>query len=149
MSDTVQARLDDEVGTDALLSIVYASTATVPFDETDLALLLGVSRMNNEPRGLTGLLLHRNGQFMQALEGPERAVRAVLRTITADTRHTGVWVLHEETIDERRFGSWAMGYRALSSTDAAAAPAWFGSPEALEERTHSRADELLGWFRSR
>lgn len=153
MQQTAEARRDEVPGAAGypgeLLSIVYSSVATGPFSEVDLALLLAVSRMNNESRGLTGLLLHRNGQFMQALEGPAAAVRGALRTIAADPRHSGVWTLAEERITERRFGSWAMGYRPISETDLAEAPSWFGSPEALDEHSGTRAGELLAWFRAR
>jgi hypothetical protein len=153
MQETAEARTDEVPATGAypgeLLSIVYSSVATGPFTEVDLALLLAVSRMNNESRGLTGLLLHRDGQFMQALEGPVGAVRTALRTIAADPRHSGVWTLAEERITERRFGSWSMGYQPISETDLTEAPAWFGSPEALEERSGTRAGELLAWFRAR
>jgi hypothetical protein len=150
VSDTLQAGPDERAADGgALLSIVYASTATVPFSELDLALLLAVSRANNEPHGLTGLLLHRDGQFMQALEGPERSVRTTLARIAADPRHTGVWTLAEEPIAERRFGSWAMGYRALSTVEATTAPAWFGSTDGSLGRDESRASALLAWFRDR
>ena len=149
MSDTLRTRPDDVADDGLLLSLVYSSAAAVPFTEMDLALLLATSRMNNETRGLTGQLLFRDGQFMQALEGPERAVRAVFRTIAGDPRHTAVWTLDEQTITSRRFGSWAMGYRALSEADIATAPAWLGSPEAQQERDASRAEELLAWFRGR
>lgn len=132
-----------------LLSIVYSSIATVPFSEVDLALLLSVSRANNDAAGITGLLLHRDGQFMQALEGPVTAVRRALRTIGDDRRHQEIWTLDEEYITERRFSSWAMGYRPLTASDLAEAPVWFGSPEALDEQTRSRASELLAWFRGR
>jgi hypothetical protein len=149
VTDTLQTRPDGAADDDSLLSLVYSSAASAPFSEIDLALLLATSRMNNESRGLTGQLLFRDGQFMQALEGPARTVRAVFRTIAADPRHMGVWTLDEQAIPHRRFGSWAMGYRALSEADVAAAPAWFGSPEALQQRDASRAEELLDWFRSR
>jgi hypothetical protein len=149
MSGTLQTQVGVLTDEGALLSVVYSSLATVPFSEVDLALLLSVSRLNNQARGLTGVLLHRNGQFMQALEGPERAVRSVLATIAADPRHTGVWTLDEEPIAARRFGSWAMGYRSLSDADIAAAPEWFGSPEAVQTRDDSRTSELLAWFRDR
>jgi hypothetical protein len=86
---------------------------------------------------------------MQALEGPVRAVRTALRTIAADERHRDVWTLDEEYLTARRFGSWSMGYRPLSETDLAEAPAWFGSPEAFDRRDGFRAAELLAWFRSR
>jgi len=153
VQETAETRTDEVPGETGypgeLLSIVYSSVATGPFTEVDLALLLAISRMHNESRGLTGLLLHRDGQFMQALEGPPDAVRRALRTIAADPRHSGVWTLAEERITERRFGSWAMGYQQMSETDLAEAPAWFGSPEALEDRSGTRAGELLAWFRAR
>ena len=159
MSETTELRRSDSTGSAGssagtaagarLISIVYSSVATTPFSEADLALLLAVSRMNNEARGLTGLLLYRNGQFMQALEGPERTVRATLGVIAADPRHTGVWTLDEAPIEDRRFGSWAMGYRPLSDADIATAPAWFGSSQAVRHEDDSRASELLSWFRDR
>lgn len=134
-----------------LVSVVYSSVATVPFSEMDLAGLLMVSRMHNEARGLTGMLLHRDGQFMQVLEGPQDTVRAALAVIAADPRHTGVWLHDEESIEERRFGSWAMGYRELAADDAAAPPVWYGSPEASDRGegrvSATRAGELLAWFR--
>lgn len=129
-----------------LFSIVYASAATGTFTEADLAVLLAVSRLNNQASGLTGVLLYRSGQFMQALEGPEHTVRATLATIAADPRHTGIWTLHEATIPHRHFGTWAMGYRSLTDADVATAPQWFGTPDALRERTSDRTSELLTWF---
>ena len=104
MSVTLQGQTKDRAADGGLLSIVYSSVATVPFSEVDLALLLSMSRLNNQARGLTGVLLHADGQFMQALEGPEWAVRSILATIAADPRHTGVWTLDEESITARRFG---------------------------------------------
>lgn len=149
MSYTVETLPSERIGEDDLLSLVYVSTATVPFSDADLATLLSTSRVNNETRGLTGVLLYRGGHFMQALEGPARAVRLALSRIAADPRHTGVWTVSEEPIRERRFGSWAMGHRALSAEDAASAPSWFGSPERTERLDRSRAGELLAWFRER
>ena len=145
------ARVDGTT-TGELLSVVYSSVATVPFSDAELAALLMRSRLNNSARDLTGVLLHRDGQFMQLLEGPAREVRTTLATIAADPRHSGIWMLEEERTAERRFGSWSMGYRALTAEDRMPAE-WFGSPDAagrLEERLPaSRATELLAWFRDR
>ncbi len=140
------ARSDDEV------SIVYSSSATVPFSDEDLAELLRRSRTANEARGVTGLLLHHAGQFMQVLEGPEAVVRAVLTRIAADPRHTGVWVLAEERIETRRFPDWAMGYRP--ATDLTSLPGFNGSIMSAdafgtEWLTSTRVEALLDWFRRR
>lgn len=148
MRDTLQVRPDEDSRADDLLTLVYSSVATVPFSEIDLALLLSVSRLNNEAHRLTGVLLHRDGRFMQALEGPAHAVRATVRRIAADPRHTDLRILDEEYVDERRYGSWAMGYQVPTEADLATTPAWFGSPEALDEHDGTRADHLLAWFRA-
>lgn len=148
MSDALQVRSDEDSREDELLTIVYSSVATVPFTEIDLALLLATSRLNNEARRLTGVLLHRDGTFMQALEGPARDVRSTLRIIAADPRHTDIRIIDEEYGPDRHYGSWAMGYVSPSDAQLAAAPAWFGSPEALDEHPEYRAGELLAWFRA-
>jgi hypothetical protein len=156
MTDTLRERPDLGAAPGVLMSVVYVSTATVEFSELDLALLLAVSRRNNEARGLTGVLLFQHGQFIQVLEGPEASVRAALATIASDPRHTGVRVLAEELLPARHFGSWAMGYRSLTPGELEGAPAWFGSPEAFittadrrAEEVDSPAEELLNWFRRR
>lgn len=129
-----------------VLSIIYSSVARVRFSDVDLAMLLAASRMANESRGLTGLLLHRDGRFMQVLEGPEATVRQVLAVIAADPRHGDVHVLDEERIDERRFASWAMGYRSMTASEL---DEWFGSAEAARVmRPGSRAADLLERFRA-
>lgn len=142
-----------EAMTEPLVSIVYSSFSTTPFSDADLAALLAQSRLNNEPRGITGMLLHRDGQFMQALEGPRAAVHSLLRVIAGDLRHTGMWTLDEAPLARRRFGSWSMGYRDLAQVDAADLPGWYGSPEALDHGADAlpadRAGELLHWFRDR
>lgn len=129
----------------ALLSLVYTSRAAVVFSELDLALLLATSRSNNDSSAVTGLLLYRDGRFMQALEGPEDAVRRTLLRIEADTRHADLRTLEEIRTDQRRFGSWAMGYRT-SAGAVSASSGWFGSPEALMFEEGSKSTELLATF---
>ena len=148
MSDTLQVPPMDGATDDLLLSVVYVSDATVEFSEMDLALLLAVSRTNNEPHRVTGLLLFEDGRFLQSLEGPERAVRATLGRIAADPRHTDVRLLEETPIAERRFGSWSMGYRTVAGLRSEVGT-WFGSPEAVAPSEGSRAADLLERFRER
>jgi hypothetical protein len=95
---------------DPVLSIIYTSISTEPFDDDDLLALLDASRRNNADAGLTGMLLYRDGRFFQVIEGPEEALRARMETISADPRHTRVQVLFEETLGARRFPDWSMGF---------------------------------------
>lgn len=59
---------------------------------------------------VTGALLYRDGRFVQVLEGPEHAVRALYSTIEADSRHSGIHILVSTQLAARNFQSWSMGY---------------------------------------
>ncbi|WP_158437921.1 BLUF domain-containing protein [Naasia lichenicola] len=135
-----------------MLSSVYVSTATVPFSDEDLVELLSDARATNAELGVTGLLLHHDGQFMQALEGPEPAVRSLLKTIADDPRHKSVWVLWESPIEDRTFGDWSMGFRSVSDESLRDIPGFadfFEDGNAADRAwaTPTRATWLLNWFR--
>jgi hypothetical protein len=49
--------------------VVYASTALQAFTKPELQALLQEIRPKNAELGITGLLLYKDGNFMQVLEG--------------------------------------------------------------------------------
>ena len=91
--------------------VVYVSTAVHKFDTAELDKLLSRSRAWNADHGITGMLLHYDGNFMQALEGPPDAVEEVLARVRSDIRHYGIILMVNETITIRRFAGWYMGFR--------------------------------------
>lgn len=101
-----------------MICIIYISCSVEPFGDAELDRLLEASRRNNHALGLTGLLLYRDGDFMQILEGEEDAVRRVYARVLADPRHQHVVMLDESPIIKRSFGEWSMGFRRLSDSDA-------------------------------
>lgn len=131
-----------------MFSAVYISTSTAVFEADDLPALLAQSRENNVAAELTGMLLYREGRFLQALEGPEDTVRAVMGTIAADPRHERIRVLAEEQIKERRFPGWSMGYPQVGDDENVPGFTDFLSPgrDGFHDST-SRAKLLLDWFR--
>lgn len=135
-----------------MISIVYVSESLTPLSQPELTALLAVSRRNNEARGLTGVLLYKDGQFMQALEGAPEAVRERLDVIAADPRHSGVRELLTEDIDERRFPDWSMGFRTAADLDGLDGfNDFFGNRRGVSALADSgsRARLLLEWFRFR
>jgi hypothetical protein len=100
-----------------LIRIVYVSHEVRPLSTADLDALLEVSRRNNALLGVTGMLLYRDGDFMQVLEGEEDAVREIYRSIVADRRHSGILVLDDTPVPDREFAGWWMGFRRLESSD--------------------------------
>lgn len=105
MSDTAPA-----AGHRVVFSTVYTSAETAPFDGDDLTRLLTQSRSANEALGVTGVLLYRQGRFVQYLEGDEATVRMLVDRIEADPRHRGFRVLVDDEHDSRYFPQWTMGF---------------------------------------
>ena len=135
-----------------MLSVVYVSTAAVPFSDEALLALLEQSRTNNTRLALTGMLLYKDGQFMQALEGPDDAVRGLYEIIERDPRHKDVRALMIEPIAERHFPDWAMGFHTVTDEALRAIPGYSAFLDAPQETAafwsdRSRAQWLLRWFR--
>ncbi|WP_085317476.1 BLUF domain-containing protein [Derxia lacustris] len=89
--------------------VLYVSSATQPMTEADIAALLVQSRDRNAQLGITGLLLYRDGNFMQAIEGPSDAIVAVYGSICRDPRHTNVITLIDTPVPTRSFAAWSLG----------------------------------------
>jgi hypothetical protein len=100
-----------------LFQIVYTSTASRRFSRQELMELLQGSVRRNKQSGITGLLLYKDGNFMQALEGEEAAVIALFSKISHDPRHHHVIPLLRERINERSFPHSAMAFRDLHSEE--------------------------------
>src|SRR5437870_652135 len=96
-----------------LFLLVYASSAVKLCSRPDLLRLLEKAHRNNTRDGITGLLLYKDGNFMQALEGPEETVLRTFARISRDPRHHGVMTLLDGPLTERQFPSWSMGFRNL------------------------------------
>lgn len=138
---------------DQMLSLVYASSATQPFSDDDLTALLTTCRENNAHAQLTGLLVYRDGRFLQVLEGPEPAVRDLMATLATDPRHTGIRVMFEEPLSERQFAEWTMGFERADTGTAADLPGYREAFDDLDRddptATIRALQELVRWFRSR
>jgi hypothetical protein len=108
----------------AMYAVVYVSTEAIRFSDQDLISLLEESRSKNLTAEITGLLLFKDGNFMQLLEGRKEAVLSVLAKIKSDSRHRGVRVLMEEEIPHREFSDWSMGFKKLSADTAKEIPGY-------------------------
>lgn len=100
-----------------MFSLVYVSSAVKLLSTEELTLLLRGCVAFNSKHGLTGMLLYKDGNFMQALEGAETDVRQCYEKIKKDPRHRGLSVLLELQKQERDYPDWAMGFRDLNTVD--------------------------------
>ena len=94
----------------AVFHLVYISEAVADISYTDIRDILDVSRRRNLEDGITGLLIFRDGYFLQLLEGEEKKVRATLGRILQDERNYSLRLLIETQGDERLYANWAMAF---------------------------------------
>jgi hypothetical protein len=114
----------------SLLQFTYASAATQSFDGATLAQLLTHCRERNERAGISGLLLHRGGNFLQVVEGPSDAVRDLTQRLERDPRHRQVTPLLALDVAKRLFPDWSMGFEQI---DTVLPPSWPGLTRFLQE----------------
>lgn len=100
-----------------LVRLLYASRAVDDSPEA-IEAILAASRQHNPGLGITGILCHGGGVFLQAIEGGRQAVSDLYGRIQRDPRHKDVVLLHYEEITERRFGGWTMGQVNLARINA-------------------------------
>jgi len=107
-----------------IFSYMYSSRATKAFNRDELLELLARSRENNCKLGVTGMLLYKNGEFMQVLEGSEQTVLTLVAKIERDPRHKNVSKLLIGNCPERQFPYWYMGFSNLDTEEARNTPGY-------------------------
>jgi hypothetical protein len=73
-----------------------------------LEAILARAQKNNGTRGITGMLCHYDGSFLQFLEGKEADLTEVFAKIRADERHHDILEVYRRPIKERLFPDWTM-----------------------------------------
>jgi hypothetical protein len=96
----------DNVNT--LISLTFISTPTLPFSFLGLSRLLCHIYLNNQTNDITGILIFKDNQFTQILEGQESSVEKIWLTIQKDERHTDLQLLSKESIEMKSFIKWSM-----------------------------------------
>ncbi len=101
-----------------LYRMSYCSVSQSPITHGLVRNVLMGSRFNNRRDGITGMLMADDSRFLQVLEGPESAVRALYKRIMSDPRHRCVVELTREAqTAERWYPNWSMGYIPLSAQE--------------------------------
>ena len=105
-----------------MIRITYLSQATPNFASIDLIRLLEQCHLNNPKRGLTGLLIFGNDTFLQTIEGEENIVKELIEKIAKDKRHINFQILSKQSIENRQYSDWAMGFEKLTEKTIAGLP---------------------------
>jgi hypothetical protein len=90
--------------------IIYLSSATHILEKEEINFLLKQSYSYNLENNITGILLYIDGDFIQVLEGSETTICSLFEKIKKDKRHKGLICVNNNSILQRQFRDWVMGY---------------------------------------
>ena len=127
-----------------LETVLYVSAAAQEMTPVGLYGLLTKARECNHNTQITGVLLYGEGMFIQVLEGPGEKLDAALKRIKADSRHSGMKVIHRAPIVERSFPDWRMGYQKV---DDACDGVFALTREALTDESNDAGEEVMTLLR--
>lgn len=97
--------------------VIYHSVATEGLSSEDIINLVKKAQAFNKTKGITGCLLYYENEFVQALEGEETVINALLVSIERDPRHSEMHVLYKNKCESRSYSNWNMAYDALDNSD--------------------------------
>jgi hypothetical protein len=97
--------------------IVYYSISDTLIDEKTITDILEPSRVNNSKKNITGCLLYHDKVFLQLLEGEQKEVEKLYKTIKKDIRHSNVTLIIEEDINKRMFPGWSMAFHEFDKSN--------------------------------
>lgn len=123
--------------------LLYVSQVCRDFAPASLDRILTVSRANNAMNGVSGLLLHIEGGFLQILEGDERVVRELYARIGTDRRHRHLRLLLDREVEKRTFNGWSLGFERPSPDDPETAGMFGVTREAIHGRLSQQAGKVV------
>ena len=98
--------------------IIYTSVTTNPTGraEDDAVGITRQALLRNGLDGITGFLYAQDGDFLQAIEGPDDSIADLLASLANDPRHRDLRILVDRETEEREFGDWMMVFRERRET---------------------------------
>jgi hypothetical protein len=95
--------------------VIYSSLARDPNLSTpELHAMLDAFRSRNLQLGITGILLHSHGRFLQLVEGGPEEIDRLITRIHADPRHYDLCD-RRLTFPRRLFADWSMAFVDLDA----------------------------------
>jgi len=111
--DPVRLPVTGEPAKRTMMRLIYMSSAVKLFSPEELENMLEGHRQKNLKAGITGLLLYKDGNFLQVLEGETAVVDDLFAKIQRDPRHRQIKMFFRESVPAREFPNWSMAFRNL------------------------------------
>jgi len=135
---------------DDLVFIAYVSDAqSAPGQQArDLQSIEEHAKQMNPKYGITGVLFHHEGHYLQVVEGNTAHVRQLMENIHTDPRHCNVQMLVDEPIESRGFGSWNMDCFDLSGDTPIEREVYVKLAQEYKKHLLPRADVFVVYYKA-
>ena len=90
--------------------ILYVSDVSDHCGDRETTDILKTSRTNNARNSVTGMLVRKEREFLQFIEGPAEVIDDLFRKIQVDDRHRSVTIVDQGLTSDRVFFNWEMGF---------------------------------------
>lgn len=102
--------------------IIYFSAAPKELTKEEINSLFVTTKASNQKMGITGLLVHIDGNFLHIIEGKKENVLQILETSKTDELHKYVIPVYNKSIPKRIFKEWFTGCSAQDFTELKQSP---------------------------
>ncbi|MEH6762982.1 MAG: BLUF domain-containing protein [Aequorivita antarctica] len=96
-------------------TIVYISNAVMLLEKKHLDELFYQCVQNNISNNVTGILIYKEGTFIQVLEGNDQDLNNLFKTIQQDKRHNNIMTVLDRMNTKRLFTKFRTGLSSLSN----------------------------------
>lgn len=101
----------------SLRAIAYVSTASRGLTPHEIDSILHDAREFNAENDVSGVLLFSGDTFFQYLEGGPKELDLVMARIRFAASHEEIQILSDESITQRAFSEWNMGFTSTPKSD--------------------------------
>ncbi|MBJ6367826.1 BLUF domain-containing protein [Snuella sedimenti] len=98
-----------------LKTICYISDSQNFKSEDNLLNLYNKAKTNNLKHNITGILIYKNGNFLQVLEGEQEMVDNTFKRISLDSRHKNIIKVINTTVEQRIFEDYNFGFTTIDN----------------------------------
>lgn len=97
-----------------LKTICYISDSKTDESPDSLKILFQKAEENNSKKGITGILIYKNKNFLQVFEGENKVVDETFKRIACDKRHANIFKIIDNDIGERFFADYNYGFTVIN-----------------------------------
>lgn len=98
-------------------TVCYLSDSVEHNTMDELKILYEKAKENNRVNNITGVLIYKDRNFLQVLEGEEHHVDQTFKRIKKDKRHKNIFEIINSEIEERIFEDYNFGFTIVNNNE--------------------------------